>query len=169
MSGNYKEALLVMDRMKKNGMKPDLTMVNAAIKACCLGGAMDDAEDLAGTLREYNAMDLFTYHTLMMGNTKLGRHQRVLVLYDEAQGSGAQLDGGIYSLAMLASLNCGLYHQVPRIADKARSEGISLTEASYTILIQALGEAGGGDQAVACLDLMAQEGLKPNVSKLPKR
>jgi hypothetical protein len=24
--------------MKETGVKPDLTMVNAAIKACCLGG-----------------------------------------------------------------------------------------------------------------------------------
>jgi pentatricopeptide repeat protein len=56
---------------------------------------------------------------------------------------------------------------VPRIADKARSEGIQLTEASYTILMQALGEAGGADQAVACLDTMVCEGLQPNVSKRP--
>ncbi len=112
LSGNYKEALLVMDRMKRNKMRPDLTMVNAAIKACCLGGAIDDAEELAGTLRDFGAMDVFTYHTLMMGNTKLSRHQRVLALYEEALQSNALLDGGIYSLAMLAALNCGLYQQV---------------------------------------------------------
>jgi pentatricopeptide repeat domain-containing protein 1 len=112
LSGNYKEALLVMDRMKRNNMRPDLTMVNAAIKACCLGGAIDDAEELASTLRDFGAMDVFTYHTLMMGNTKLARHQRVLALYEEALLSNALLDGGIYSLAMLAALNCGLYQQV---------------------------------------------------------
>lgn len=133
MSGNYKEALLVMDRMKKNGMRPDLTMVNAAIKACCLGGALDDAENLASTLRDFGAMDLFTYHTLMMGNTKLGRHQRVLVLYEEALGSNAQLDGGIYSLAMLASLNCGLYQQVPRIGESALTK--NLFTPAYTSLL----------------------------------
>ena len=82
-SGNHKEALLIMDQMKKNGIRPDLTMINAAIKACCLGGAMDEAEALASTLRDYGSMDLFTYHTLMMGNTKLGRHHRVLTLYEE--------------------------------------------------------------------------------------
>ena len=163
MSGRYKEALMVMDKMKRKDLVPDLTMVNAAIKACCLGGAMDEAEELASTLREYGAMDLFTYHTLMMGNTKLDRHQRVIVLYEEAVASNAKLDGGIYSLAMLASLNAGLYQQVPRIADQARVEGIPLTEASYTILMQALGEAGGGEQAVACLDDMVHEGLRPNV------
>ena len=163
MSGQYKEALMVMERMKSKKLSPDLTMVNAAIKACCLGGAMEEAEELASALREYDAMDLFTYHTLMMGNTKLGRHQRVIVLYEEALTSRAKLDGGIYSLAMLASLNAGLYQQVPRIADQARSEGIPLTEASYTILMQALGEAGGGEQAVACLDDMVNEGLQPNV------
>ena len=38
-----------------------------------------------------------------------------------------------------------------------------LTEASYTILIQALAEAGSVDQAVGCLDVMHSEGLKPNV------
>jgi pentatricopeptide repeat protein len=108
-SGQYKEATGVMDRMVRLGMKPDLTMVNAAIKACSLAGAMDDAETLAQTLREYGAMDVFTYHTLMMGNTKLARHHNVLSLYDEALASTAQLDGGVYSLAMLAALNSGLY------------------------------------------------------------
>ena len=88
--------------MISRGMKPDLTMVNAAIKACSLAGAMDDAETLAQTLREYGAMDVFTYHTLMMGNTKLGRHHDVLRLYEEAIQSSAQLDGGVYSLAMLS-------------------------------------------------------------------
>ena len=162
-SGRYKEATSVMERMTRLGMKPDLTMVNAAIKACSLAGAMDDADTLADTLREYGAMDVFTYHTLMMGNTKLGRHYRVLNLYDEAIQSSAQLDGGIYSLAMLSALNCGLYPNVPRIADRARKEGVALTEASYTILIQALAEAGAGQEAVKCLDTMITEGLKPNV------
>ena len=55
---------------------------------------------------------------------------KVLVLYEEALLSTAQMDGGVYSLAMLSALNCGLYQQVPRIADRARKEGISLTEAS---------------------------------------
>lgn len=32
--------------------------------------------------------------------------------------------------------------------------------------MQALGEAGGADQAVACLDTMVREGLQPNVSKM---
>ncbi len=162
-SGQYKEATGVMDRMINRGMKPDLTMVNAAIKACSLAGAMDDAETLAETLREYGAMDVFTYHTLMMGNTKLGRHHNVLALYEEAVQSSAQLDGGVYSLAMLSSLNCGLYQQVPRIADRARSEGVPLTEASYTILIQALADAGACNEAVKCLDTMESEGLNPNV------
>ena len=111
---------------------------------------MDDAEALAQTLREYGAMDVFTYHTLMMGNTKLARHHNVLSLYEEALSSTAQLDGGVYSLAMLAALNSGLYQQVPRIAERARSEEVALTEASYTILIQALAEAGASNEAVLC-------------------
>ena len=36
-------------------------------------------------------MDLFTYHTLMMGHTKLGRHQKVLALYNEALESSAKV------------------------------------------------------------------------------
>ena len=84
-------------------------------------------------------------------------------LYDEAVVSSAKLDGGIYSLAMLAALNCGMYQLVPRIANRARSESVPLTEATYTILIQALAEAGGSDQAVQCLDQMETEGLQPNV------
>lgn len=62
-------------------------------------------------LQEFGAIDLLTYHTLMMGHTKLGRHQRVLQLYEEALSSPvkAQLDGGVYSLAMLAALNSGMY------------------------------------------------------------
>jgi hypothetical protein len=36
--------------------QPDRTMVNTAIKACCLAGAMDEAELLAQTLREYGAL-----------------------------------------------------------------------------------------------------------------
>ena len=47
-------------------------MLNAAIKACCIAGAMSEAEELAQTLQDDNSMDLFTYHTLMMGHTKLG-------------------------------------------------------------------------------------------------
>lgn len=162
-AGQYKEAIAVMDRMESIGMKPDITMVNAGIKACSLAGAMEEADALANTLRTYGSMDVYTYHTLMMGNTKLGRHHRVLSLYDEAIESSARLDGGVYSLAMLSALNCGLYQQVPRIAARAREQRVALTEASYTILIQALTEAGASDQAVECLDTMVSEGLQPNV------
>ena len=46
--GQYQEALSIMRRMEKyDHIRPDLTMMNAAIKACCLGGAMDTAEELA--------------------------------------------------------------------------------------------------------------------------
>ena len=162
-SGQHREALGIMDRMRRTGIRPDLTMVNAAIKACSLAGAMDEAEVLAEELRGRGSMDVFTYHTLMMGNTKLGRHYRVLALYDEAMASDASLDGGVYSLAMLAALNCGLFLQVPAIAERARVEGVALTEAAYTILIQAYAEAGESDAAVECLSKMNDEGLKPNV------
>lgn len=108
-------------------------------------------------------MDLFTYHTLMMGHTKLGKFYRVLSLYDEALRSRAQLDGGIFSLAMLAAFNSGLFQMVPKIADSARAQSVRLTEASYTTLIQAYSESGASDQAVRCLDHMVAEGLKPNV------
>jgi hypothetical protein len=46
------------------------------------------------------------------------------------------LDGGIYSLAMLAAYNTQQYHLVIKIADGAKSAMIQLTEQSYTILIQ---------------------------------
>jgi hypothetical protein len=36
---------------------------------------MAEAEELAATLGDYGARDLFTYHTLMMGHTKLGHNQ----------------------------------------------------------------------------------------------
>lgn len=162
-AGQYREALGVMDRIVKMGFKPDRTMVNTAIKACSLAGAMEEAESLAQSLREFGSMDLFTYHTLMMGNTKLQRHSRVLSLYEEAVDSSAKLDGGIYSLAMLASLNQGLYIQVPRIATTARDAGVQLTEAAYTILIQAYAELGASDLSLACLDTMTEEGLTANV------
>lgn len=36
-------------------------------------------------------MDVFTYHTLMMGHTKLGRFYKVLALYEEAIQSTAKV------------------------------------------------------------------------------
>jgi hypothetical protein len=39
------------------------------------------------TLRVEGAMDVRTYHTLMMGHTKLLQHLGVLQLYDEALAS----------------------------------------------------------------------------------
>ena len=49
---------------------------------------------LPSTLREFGSMDLFTYHTLMMGHTKLLRHQKVLSLYNEALESSARVSKG---------------------------------------------------------------------------
>eukprot|EP00607_Mallomonas_marina_P005775 CAMPEP_0182437520 /NCGR_PEP_ID=MMETSP1167-20130531/85101_1 /TAXON_ID=2988 /ORGANISM="Mallomonas Sp, Strain CCMP3275" /LENGTH=399 /DNA_ID=CAMNT_0024630465 /DNA_START=774 /DNA_END=1970 /DNA_ORIENTATION=- len=162
--GQYKEALKIMRRMRDTGIQPDLTMVNSAIKACCLGGAMEEAEQFAESLSSLHmTKDLFTYHTLMMGHTKLGRNHRVLGLYEEALYSGTQLDGGIYSLAMLAALNSQQYTMVPRIAESARIVSVTLTEAAYTILMQAYGEMGAAEQAISCLDEMIRDGLKPNV------
>lgn len=160
--GSYKEALGIMDRMKAFNIKPDLTMINAAIKACCIAGAMTEAEELTQALRDNNSMDLFTYHTLMMGHTKLGAYHKVMTLYEQAISSRTQLDGGVYSLAMLSALNCGSFYNVQRIANRAHQENVPLTEASYTILVQALAELGESEEAVNCLDNMRNEGLKPN-------
>lgn len=158
----HKQALAVMHRIEAVGLKPDLTMVNSAIKACCLAGAMEEAEALAEGLRLDGSMDLFTYHTLMMGHTKLGAYHKVMLLYEQAIESNTQLDGGVYSLAMLSALNCGSFNTVKQIADKAHLEQVELTEASYTILIQALAELNDFEAAVKCLDDMAAEGLRPN-------
>jgi pentatricopeptide repeat protein len=98
----------------------------------------------------------------MMGHTKLGAYHKVMQLYDQAIESNTQLDGGVYSLAMLSALNCGSFNTVKRIAEKAHDEQIELTEASYTILIQALAELNEFEAAVKCLDDMAAEGLSPN-------
>lgn len=161
--GMFKEAVSLMQKMETMNIRPDMTMINTAIKACCLGGAMEEAEAFATSMKERNMdMDLFTYHTLMMGHTKLGRHNRVLELYEDAILSGTKLDGGVYSLAMLAALNSGMSGMVPRIADKARGAKVPLTEAAYTILMQAFGEVGAADRALACIDTMMEEGLKPN-------
>lgn len=89
--------------------------MNSAIKACCLAGAMDEAEALARSLRSCNSMDLFSYHTLMMGHTKLGAYHKVLQLYEQAIDSNASLDGGVYSLAMLSALNCGSFQRLTLI------------------------------------------------------
>ena len=47
-------------------------------------------------------MDLFTYHTLMMGHTKLGRHQKVLSLYNEALESSAKVRNILFCRIYLA-------------------------------------------------------------------
>jgi hypothetical protein len=46
---------------------------------------------LFSSLRAERAMDVRTYHTLMMGHTKLLQHLSVLQLYDEALASGIQV------------------------------------------------------------------------------
>eukprot|EP00981_Chlorochromonas_danica_P012152 scaffold4562_cov183-Ochromonas_danica.AAC.2 len=162
-SGRHREAMSLLQTLSSYGIKPDLAMINSAIKACCLVGAMDDAERLSQTLRENGKLDLFSYHTLMMGHMKKGGYQRVIILYEEAIASEIQLDGGIFSLAMVAAIQSKLYYLVPRMAESAREVGAQLTEPSYTLLIQAFGELGVVDEAIACLDRMEADGLRPNV------
>jgi len=41
----------VMDRIKQAGVRPDLTMINTAVKACCLAGAMEEAEELLDSMK----------------------------------------------------------------------------------------------------------------------
>ena len=40
-----------MDRIKQAGVRPDLTMINTAVKACCLAGAMEEAEELVESMK----------------------------------------------------------------------------------------------------------------------
>jgi hypothetical protein len=47
-----------------------------------------------------------------------------------------QLDGGVFSLAMLAAQHSQQPSLVSAIAAQARAVGVRLTEASYTVLIQ---------------------------------
>jgi len=45
--GRYQEALGIMTKMRELGITPDNALINSAIKACCLNGAVDEAEQLA--------------------------------------------------------------------------------------------------------------------------
>lgn len=158
----YEEALAILERVKESGLRPDVAMINNVIKACSYAGVMDKAEELAQQLRSQNDMDLVTYHTMMMGNMKYNKHNTVLDLYHEARQSKAQLDGGIFSLAMLAAYQAPQFSIVPQIAETARSMGVNLTLPSYTTLIQAFVELGETEKALQCLDQMRQENLQPN-------
>jgi hypothetical protein len=40
-----------MDRIRRAGLRPDLTTFNTAVKACSLAGAMDEAEQLGSSMK----------------------------------------------------------------------------------------------------------------------
>lgn len=68
------------------------------------------------------------YHNHVSNISNLGAYHKVMALYERAIASHTQLDGGVYSLAMLSALNCGSFYTVQRIANRAHQENVPLTE-----------------------------------------
>ncbi|CAM9939827.1 unnamed protein product [Scytosiphon promiscuus] len=146
-----REAVLILDRIRKAGLEPDLRCLNFAISACGRSGRWEQA------LRLLRGTD---------GSGSSNGDGAGVVAGDVAGKTAADLDVYCWSSAVDACGRAGKWREAVSLVEEMQTEevGISPNVITYNAAITACRKGKQCDRAVALLRDMPRRGVSPNVA-----
>ncbi|KAI5426013.1 hypothetical protein KIW84_031726 [Lathyrus oleraceus] len=129
---DFSYSINLLQKMQKLGLKPDMTSYNILLKACCVAGRVDLAQDMYKELKHLESvgqlkLDVFTYST-------------IIKVFADAK----------------------LWQMALKIKRDMLSAGVSLNTVAWSSLINACAHAGLVDQAIQLFEEMLLAGCEPN-------
>ncbi|KAI4349215.1 hypothetical protein L6164_009835 [Bauhinia variegata] len=135
MNVNAKDLSYTLDlykNMQNLGLKPDMATYNILLKACCVAGRVDFAQEIYKEVKQLESMgvlklDVFTYST-------------IIKVFADAK----------------------LWHMALKIKQDMLSAGVSPNTVAWSSLINACAHAGLVEQAIRLFEEMLLAGCEPN-------
>ncbi|CAK8543797.1 unnamed protein product [Lathyrus sativus] len=129
---DFSYSFSLFQNMKKLGLKPDMTSYNILLKACCVAGRVDLAQDMYKELK----------HLESVGQLKLNVYT--------------------YSTILKVFADAKLWQMALKIKHDMLSAGVSLNTIAWSSLINACAHAGLVEQSIQLFEEMLLAGCEPN-------
>lgn len=142
----------VYKQMQSLGVEADMTSYNILLKACCLSGRVDLAQEIYGEVRRLDStgalkMDVFTYSTIIKVFSDAKLWQMAIKIKEDMQSAGVSPNTVTWSALISACANAGLVDQATQLFEEMLMAGCEPNSQCFNTLLHACVEACQYDRA----------------------
>ncbi|KHN02376.1 Pentatricopeptide repeat-containing protein, chloroplastic [Glycine soja] len=144
--------LNLYQNMQNLGLKPDMTSYNILLKACCVAGRVDLAQDIYRELKHLESvgqlkLDVFTYSTIIKVFADVKLWQMALKIKQDMLSAGVSLNIVAWSSLINACAHAGLVEQAIQLFEEMLLAGCEPNTQCFNIILNACVEAYQYDRA----------------------
>ncbi|KAE9590941.1 hypothetical protein Lal_00023301 [Lupinus albus] len=144
--------LKLHENMQNLGLKPDMTSYNILLKACCVAGRVDLAQDMYRELKHLESvgrlkLDVFTYSTIIKVFADAKMWQTALKIKQDMLSAGVSLNTVAWSSLINACAHAGLVEQSIQLFEEMLLAGCEPNTQCFNIILHACVEACQYDRA----------------------
>ncbi|XP_047162789.1 pentatricopeptide repeat-containing protein At5g02830, chloroplastic isoform X1 [Vigna umbellata] len=144
--------LNLYQNMQNLGLKPDMTSYNILLKACCVAGRVDLAQDIYRELKHLESvgqlkLDVFTYSTIIKVFADARLWQMALTIKQDMLSAGVSLNIVAWSSLINACAHTGLVEQAIQLFEEMLLAGCEPNTQCFNIILNACVEACQYDRA----------------------
>ena len=162
-ANQWSTILLLIDKMRADGLVPRPYSFNSAIRACAMGSDWERALKLLADFKACGlAPDMFTFNSALRACTKGGQGDHALALLMDMTQYGLSPNSFSFNAAIGACAKGGQWEDVSQLVETMRAQNIKPSLQSYNYAITAVGRAGSWWLVVDLLADMEDAGLVPN-------
>ncbi|KAK7285109.1 hypothetical protein RJT34_19868 [Clitoria ternatea] len=138
--------------MQNLGLKPDMASYNILLKACCVAGRVDLAQDIYRELQHLESegrlkLDVFTYSTIIKVFADVKLWQMALKIKQDMLYAGVPLNTVAWSSLISACAHAGLVEQAIQLFEEMILAGCEPNTQCFNIILHACVEACQYDRA----------------------
>lgn len=157
------EAFSLIQKMRAEGLEPDIFTYNAVLSSCCAGGTrLDLAEQLFSKMKSIDGcVDIITCNTLIKGYAHAKRVNDAFDVVAEMESSGLTPTQVTLGTLLDLCVNEGCMDHAHIILRKIRQSGCQMNTVLYTTLIKGFVKSREVDKVLQVYDTMCQH-VKPD-------
>lgn len=145
-------SLNLYQNMQKLGLKPDMASYNILLKACCVAGRVDVAQDMYRDLKHLESvgqlkLDVFTYSTIIKVFADAKLWQMALKIKRDMLSAGVSLNTIAWSSLINACAHAGLVEQAIQLFEEMLLAGCEPNTQCFNIILHACVEGCQYDRA----------------------
>ncbi|GAB4833720.1 hypothetical protein Ancab_031968 [Ancistrocladus abbreviatus] len=176
MNVNAHDLNYIMDvykQMQNLGVMADMATYNILLKACCLAGRIDLAQDVYREVQQLEStgalkLDLFTYSTIIKVFADAKLWQMALKIKDDMLSAGVTPNTVTWSSLISACANTGLVDQATQLFEEMLLAGCDPNMHCFNTLLHACVEACQYDRAFRLFQTWKDSGVLTAHSKISK-
>ena len=161
--GKSREARGVLDRMVRQGVKPNRVTYASLINAYAVNQEAREAELALEEMRDAGLQpNSIVYNTVLKAYSTVGAPHQMRGLMQRMEEDGLPCNVRSYSTLTAAYGRANLPYHARAVLKEMRSKGLVPNVVTYTAAVTALGRAGDLDGAREVIEEMRRNGVKPD-------